>query len=366
MHKSLVSILGGGAAGIGLAIAFKRLGIEGVQVIEKGEVGQSFRDWSPNTQFITPSFNTNGFGFPDLNAVTPNTSPGLFMDEEHLEGENYAVYLEEASRYFNLNLFTNTEIKEVKKHEHYFELISDREVFQSKYLISALGDFSFPSIQGIKGAERGIFYSDLGDYSCLEEVSSYPIIGGNESGFDAAIQLARMGKKAMIFTEEAGIDSQSSDPSDGISLFTKERYREMKELIDIKRGVRIKEITEKGMIDSKGNFYPTETSPVLATGFSALQSPLIHPFFEESNNRAVLTDLDESTICSNLFMVGPQVEHFDVVFCYIYKFRQRFAVIAKEIADRENILVNAQELRTYMDNQMFLDDLSCCETDCIC
>ncbi|MFC3886288.1 hypothetical protein ACFOU2_23485, partial [Bacillus songklensis] len=79
-----------------------------------------------------------------------------------------------------------------------------------------------------------------------------------------------------------------------------------------------------------------------------------------------LTEQDESTITSNLFLLGPNVRHKQVIFCFIYKFRQRFAIVAKEILERNNIPYKEEVFEKYRRNQMFLDDLSCCEVKCEC
>ena len=63
-------------------------------------------------------------------------------------------------------------------------------------------------------------------------------------------------------------------------------------------------------------------------------------------------------------MVGPEVRQDDVIFCFIYKFRQRFAVVANQIADR--LQIDVEPLEEYRRYGMFLDDLSCCGDDCAC
>ncbi|UUX33294.1 NAD(P)/FAD-dependent oxidoreductase [Fundicoccus culcitae] len=369
-RSSLITILGAGAAGIGVAVALKRLGMDQFQVIDKGKIGQSFRHWNKYTRFITPSFNTSGFGFPDLNAITPNTSPGMSAGKEHLSGPEYASYLEEVAAYFDVTVHTQEEIIGIQKTDEGFKLWSKDNQYYSKYLILAVGDLSFPNTRNLKGAEHGVLYADLGDYSRLGEASEYAIIGGNESGFDAAIQLAKQGKRSVMYARHASLDSESSDPSLGLSLYTRERYHAVKDRIRIVRGVRMNEIlvTDEGfqLVSEQGERYATQAAPIVATGFAATQSPLINNLFEVEGNRAVLTGLDESTLHSNLFMVGPQVEHGQVVLCFIYKFRQRFAVIIDEIASREGLELRESAIQDYLDNQMYLTDLDSCGTDCVC
>ena len=78
----------------------------------------------------------------------------------------------------------------------------------------------------------------------------------------------------------------------------------------------------------------------------------------------LLTEHDESTVTNGLFLVGPQVRQGDVIFCFIYKFRQRFAVVANQIARR--LRVSAKPLEEYRRYGMYLDDLSCCGDECVC
>lgn len=58
---------------------------------------------------------------------------------------------------------------------------------------------------------------------------------------------------------------------------------------------------------------------------------------------------------------GP---HGDQVFCFIYKYRQRFAVVAKAIAT--SLGLPAEDLEEYRDWGMYLDDLTICGQDCVC
>lgn len=78
MFKHTVIIIGAGPSGIGMAVALKQFGIDSL-IIEKKCIGNTFEQWPNTTQFITPSFTTNGFGIPDINAITPDTSPAYTL-----------------------------------------------------------------------------------------------------------------------------------------------------------------------------------------------------------------------------------------------------------------------------------------------
>ena len=45
----------------------------------------------------------------------------------------------------------------------------------------------------------------------------------------------------------------------------------------------------------------------------------------------LLTKEDESTKVPGVFLVGPTVRHGELSFCFIYKFRQRFGIVANAI-----------------------------------
>ena len=62
MQKSnKVVIIGAGPSGIGMAIALIEMGLDDILILDKGQVGESFKNWPLSTRFITPSFTTNGF-----------------------------------------------------------------------------------------------------------------------------------------------------------------------------------------------------------------------------------------------------------------------------------------------------------------
>ena len=109
-----VIIVGAGPAGIGVAVTLKRMGINFV-IVEKDSIGSSFKKWPEETQFISPSFTGNFFKMPDLNAITPETSPAFNLLTEHPNGEEYQEYLEAVSEYYDLNIDTGVTVESVKK-----------------------------------------------------------------------------------------------------------------------------------------------------------------------------------------------------------------------------------------------------------
>ena len=56
--------------------------------------------------------------------------------------------------------------------------------------------------------------------------------------------------------------------------------------------------------------------------------------WHETDSYALLNEHDESRKTPGLFLVGPQVRHEDLILCFIYKYRQRFGVVANAIGER--------------------------------
>ncbi len=82
-----VVVVGAGAAGVGVAPALKRAGVDSVRVLERRRIGESSRRWPREMQFITPSFPGDPFGQVGLNAIRPQTSPALTLGREHPRGK---------------------------------------------------------------------------------------------------------------------------------------------------------------------------------------------------------------------------------------------------------------------------------------
>ncbi|QEU48090.1 hypothetical protein FMM01_12660 [Schleiferilactobacillus harbinensis] len=372
MHDHRVIVIGAGPAGLGTAIALQELGVSDVQVIDQGEIGHSFRQWHPEIRFISPSFTTNGFGFPDLNAITPNSSPTYGLHTEHPSGRQYARYLEECAAAYALPVLTHTTVTKIQRFGDAFRLETNRGEMRAKYVISEVGDFSFPAIRGIRGAELGRHYAQIASYRPFtRQEDPVVIIGGGESGFDAAIKLAALDQRSVLITDVAAIDSVVPDPSIGLSPYTYQRYTAIQEAVSLWRGQRVTAITQTAQSPytvhlEDGQAVHTRQVPILATGFASVDAPLQTDLFAHRGDRAELNRLDESTVTPNLFMVGPEVTHEGVILCYIYKYRQRFAVVAAEIAQREGITPNAKALAVYQANHMYLTDLADCAVDCVC
>ena len=69
-----------------------------------------------------------------------------------------------------------------------------------------------------------------------------------------------------------------------------------------------------------------------------------------------------------LFLVGPQVQHDNDIFCFVYKYRQRFPIVAETIVRRVGIKKDDIEkmIEYYKEMNFYLKDLSFCGDECAC
>jgi len=372
LKKVDVAIIGAGPAGIGISAMLSELGINKHVVVEKNKVGSSFDNWPKEMKLITPSFTTNFYGHLDLNSIVSGTSPAFTLRREHPTGQEYAHYLRAVSDYLKLPIVEDTNIEEITHSNKSFKLkIGGTDLVESRFVIWAAGEFQFPNLTPFKGAELCTHNSHVNSWEDMEGDEFY-IIGGFESGMDAAVNLSLLGKKVHVLDRQAPWNDRDTDPSLNLSPFTLERLRGQYQFgrINLHENSEIKDIKEKSgkyeiKIKGKSKPFISLTKPILATGFKN-NLKIVNKFFDFDKEKSypLLTENDESTITPGLFLAGPQVRHENLIFCFIYKYRQRFGVVANTIG--QELGVDTEVLDKYRHEGLYLDDLSCCSGECEC
>ena len=366
-----IVIVGAGAAGLGLGVTLRDLGIENFVILDRSAVGASFLRWPRQTRFITPSFNTNQFGILDLNSICLHTSPAYSVGAEHPTGEEYAAYLRGVAKHFNLPVETGVDVLSVatRTRPRGFRVETSRGDVRARFVVWAGGEMQYPRTDGFRGAELCLHYSKVHSFDDLNG-DERCIIGGSESGADAAVALAAAGRRAVVFDREEPWKRVGPDPSELLSPFTKARLNSAIESgrVTLRGGCTVIGVRRKDggyqLALKGGDVVHCAEQPILASGFTGSASLVRSLFDWQDDEFPLLTENDESTVTKGLFLVGPQVRQGDIIFCFIYKFRQRFAVVANQIARR--LRVSVEPLEEYRDYGMYLDDLSCCSDDCAC
>ena len=366
-HIYDVIVVGGGAAGMGIAITLGHAGIENFVVLERDKVGASFAAWPAETRFITPSFPSNSIGMLDLNAIAIGVSPAYSLEVEHPTGEEYASHLRAIAKHFKLPVKQQTDVKDVKKVGDEFHVELEQDTLRARHVVWAAGEFQYPRLNGFAGSEFCRHTATVPSYQDLPG-DDFIIIGGYESGVDAAYHLAYHDKKVRLFDRGCPWKDESSDPSIALSTYSQERMREdwFEEQVELFPESPIESVSQKGdgyeVITKDGSNFQASTQPLLAGGFEGSHKLVSHLFEKRDDGFLLLNEHDESTTVPGIYLCGPAVRHDNHVFCFIYKYRQRFAVVAKSIAT--SLGLAAEDLESYRQWGMYLDDLSCCGEEC--
>ena len=368
-HVYDVVIVGMGAAGVGVAVVLRHAGIENFVGLDRYGVGGSFARWPDEMRFITPSFPTNSVGMLDINSIAIGASPAFGLQVEHPTGKQYASHLRGVSDYYELPIRTDIDVKSVSKSDGLFRVETNAETFIAKHVIWAAGDFQYPITKGFSGSEHCVHTATLNNYESLEG-DNFVIVGGYESGIDAAYNLALRGKQVRLFDRGCPWELETSDPSVALSTYSLERMRTANfvEHVDLFPHTPIESVgLTDGLYDVTaldGQQFKSRTQPLLALGFEGSHKLVGDLFEKRDDGFPLLSEHDESTLVPGLFLCGPAVRHEGQIFCFIYKYRQRFAVVAKAIAT--SLGLPAEQLEMYRDWGMYLDDLSCCGEECVC
>jgi len=362
-------VVGAGAAGVGVGITLQHVGVEKFLIVDRAKVGASFAAWPAETRFITPSFPSNSIGMLDLNSIAIGISPAYNMRVEHPTGAEFAAHLQNIVEYFELPVQENTNVTSIEKQDDLFIIKTENEVLYAKNVIWSAGEYQYPSTGGFNGCELCRHTSTVDSYSELEG-DDFLIIGGYESGIDAAYHLAKNGKNVRVFDMEGPWESESSDPSVALSTYSFERMRHPKfeENVSLHAHSIITLVNHVNdtyqVITGDGQTFTSEVQPLFAGGFDGSHKFVSHLFNTRDDGFPEISENDESTTVPGMYLVGPSVRHDGHIFCFIFKYRQRFAIVAKAIA--ESLGLETEDfVEAYKSWGMYLDDLSCCGQECL-
>ena len=303
-------VVGAGAAGIGVGIALAHSGVGNFVIIDKGSVGSSFASWPDETRFITPSFPSNSIGMLDLNSIAVGVSPAYNMRIEHPTGSEYAQHLQDLAKFFELPVRENAEVTEISHQDGLFSVETNDWTILSKNVIWAAGEFLYPRLDGFPGSELCRHTATLTNYADLDG-DDFLIIGGYESGVDAAYHLSKRGKKVTMFDKDDPWGLDTSDPSVSLSTFSYERMRDTSFEDNVtlysENAVSSIELVDGVYVlkSEDGQVFKSKTQPLLASGFVGSHALVSHLFDEREDGFPLLNERDESTKVPGMYLCGP-------------------------------------------------------------
>ncbi len=291
------------------------------------------------------------------------------MRVQHPTGQQYAKHLQNVAAFFKIPLREQTMVTNITREAGVFRIETKQEQIWAKHVVWAVGEFQYPRFFSFVGSSMCCHTATIESYEALEG-DDFVIIGGYESGLDAAYHLARRNKRVKLIDRDCPWGDNSSDPSIALSTFSFERMQDPQfksnvELVPKTQVNRVQHVDGEYRVFTKdGQCFQTTTNPLLAIGFTGGHGLVSDLFALRDDGFPLLNKNDESTEVPGIFLCGPYVRHGNLIFCFIFKYRQRFAVVAKAIAT--SLGLPAEKLESYRQWGMYLDDLSICGQDCVC
>ncbi len=121
----------------------------------------------------------------------------------------------------------------------------------ARNVVWAAGEFHWPKKASLPGSELGLHNSSVKKWSQLKG-RDFVVIGGYESGIDAAFHLVNAGKSVTVLDPSAPWALHDSDPSLVLSPYTKDRLKVAAASGRLKKLVRVK--ARAGIKAIKGGF----------------------------------------------------------------------------------------------------------------
>lgn len=235
------------------------------------------------------------------------TSPAASHFSEHSTGVEYADYLRLVARHKDLPIHDGIDVVSVSKLRDKF-LIRTAENsthIRAKHVVWAAGEFQYPLRGGIDGFEHCVHTSTIERFHDLEG-DDFIVIGGFESGIDAAWFLACRDKRVRLFDSGNPWENETNDPAYERCTYSLERMSDGRFTKNVKlhANTRIKSVeksAKKGktvykVFAENGKKFETTAPPLFAGGFEGSHRLVAKLFAKRDDGFPLLSEDDESTL----------------------------------------------------------------------
>ncbi|MBA46453.1 MAG: hypothetical protein CL893_00015 [Dehalococcoidia bacterium] len=197
-----ILIIGAGMAGLCVSYFLTKKKIEHI-ILEKGSVGNSWINerWdnfylvNPNWAMKIPEFDihSNNFKFE---------SPDGFLNKQEVIN-----YIESFAKFIGPKIYENEKAEKVSKKKDRYEIITSKQIIQSKVAVIASGAFGNPHKPNIgKNLDNKIFQIHSSEYKNYGQLNSgkVVVVGSGQSGAQIAEDLLISGKKVWLAVSRCG------------------------------------------------------------------------------------------------------------------------------------------------------------------
>lgn len=194
MQKVDAIIVGGGPCGLSAAIELQNIGLKPI-VIEKGNVVNAIYHYPTHQTFFSTSEKLAIGDVP-------------FIIEERKPHRNQAlVYYREVVKMKNIQVNAFEKVESVIKEEQLFTVKTDKEVYETPYVILATGYYDQPNYMDIPGENLPKVFHYFKEAHPFFDTDVL-VIGGKNSAVDAALELHKA--KARVTVAYRGNDYSPS------------------------------------------------------------------------------------------------------------------------------------------------------------
>ena len=207
----------------------------------------------------------------DLNSIAIEFLPAYSMKIEHPTGPEFAQHLRDIAEYFELPVQENTDVKSIEKKQGLFHLETNQGTLFANNVIWSAGEYQYPCTDVLPAVNCAVTPQQFQVMLNWKEMIF--IIGGYESGVDAAYHLANRNKKVRLFDLNAPWDAATSDPSVALSTYSFERMRNpnFEENTELYPETIVNSVTlTDGIYEvntEDGQTFQSKVQPLLAAGF---------------------------------------------------------------------------------------------------
>lgn len=205
-----VLIVGGGFAGVGLAVHLEREGEQSYLILERGHtVGGAWRDNTyPGAECDVPS-HLYSYSF-SLNSNWTKAHAGQAEILDYIENVANVEGL-------NPNIRFNTNVDEVRWDEdrQLWVAISGDQIFEAPAIVMAVGylsDAKFPDIPGLDAFQGELFHSAQWDHSVELSGKRVAVIGSGASAIQIIPEVAKEAGELVVIQRSAAYVTPRIDP----------------------------------------------------------------------------------------------------------------------------------------------------------
>ncbi|MGR6903421.1 MULTISPECIES: YpdA family putative bacillithiol disulfide reductase [Lysinibacillus] len=184
MQQADAIIVGGGPCGLAAAIALQNIGLQPI-VIEKGNIVNAIYHYPTHQTFFSTS---ERLAIGDVPFIIEGRKP---------KRNQALVYYREVVRLKNIQVNRFEKVQSVVKNNDLFTVTSEKETYETPYVVIATGYYDHPNYLNIHGEQLPkVFHYFKEGHEFFD--TDVLVIGGKNSAIDAALELNKAGARVTV------------------------------------------------------------------------------------------------------------------------------------------------------------------------